>query len=83
MLASKEILRSSSVALFLLVMSSLANSVPLIQLSRATGKYLTTQVHRGDGMGSRSAQSCRHDIQLICHGDAVIHISSKHTLYLW
>ena len=55
-LASKGIMRSSRVALFLLVMSSLANSVPLTQLSRATGKYLTIQVHRGpgpEGMGEQ------------------------------
>lgn len=52
----KGIMRSSRVALFLLVMSSLANSVPLTQLSRATGKYLTIQVHRGpgpEGMGEQ------------------------------
>ena len=53
MLASKGILRSSSVAIFLLVMSSLANSVPLIQLSRATGKYPTIQVHRGERDGEQ------------------------------
>lgn len=72
-LASKGILRSLSVALFLLVMSSLANSVPLTQLNRATGKYLT--MSRGDG-----GQSCRHNVQSICHGDVVMHIIKTYTV---
>jgi hypothetical protein len=52
--------RPRSVALFLLVMSGLAYSVPLTQLSRATGKYLTISNLTDRGAGTS--------------GEAVLHV---------